>query len=124
MALRRAGRSQVKWVGLSMLWLSGLIIAFSTFTLGPDRLPLQLVRFGIAAMLAWLMYRGVNWARWMAAVFCLLGSATSFYVLLNEGFAILFLILGVSYLCFAGVLVFAPSVQAFFLGGGSVDSLK
>ena len=39
----------------------------------PEKAHIPLIRLFITCVLAWFFYRGANWARWVVAIFSLLG---------------------------------------------------
>ena len=72
---------------------------------GPERLPMQLIRLGITALVCLFLYRGVPAAR----VFAVLSAGLGGLFALFSGT----LFMAVPYLTVAAVLAFAPSVSEF-----------
>ncbi|MGE5376096.1 MAG: hypothetical protein ACM3XO_13640 [Bacteroidota bacterium] len=65
------------------------------------------IRLGLSALLAWFLYRGMSWARWLWGILLLLG-------------VLVILALGVSFLDAAGahpvILLFSCAGLIYFLG--------
>ena len=118
-----SGRRLVVAVIAATLTTSVIVIATFNMDQGSDRLPLQIVRFLLTLGLCFLLYRGTNWARWVAGIlFGLtgLGSLAGGFALLSAhkpGLAMI--ALGFVYSASAIVLFFVPSVRNHFRGAGA-----
>jgi hypothetical protein len=120
-AQTETGRRLVLAVIVATLTLEVLaIVAFNTVQ-GPQSLPQQIVRFFLTVGLCVFLYRGANWARWVAGILYALGGLGS----LVGGVATLtttmaglgLLIMGIVYVASAVILFFVPTVRAFFGAG-------
>ena len=100
------GRRYVLGCILCMLGTSVGVIVLYMAARGPDRLPIQLVRLGITVLISLFLYRGVPAAR----VLTVIGTSLGGVLALFSGL----LFLAVPYLGIAAVLVFSPSVSAYF----------
>lgn len=117
----KVGRWLVLVVIVATLTLSVLVIvAFNTIQ-GPQRLPQQIVRFFLTVGLSVFLYRGANWARWVAGILFALGGVGSLVggvLTLSTSMAgLLLLVMGFVYVASAVILLFVPAVQAFFDAG-------
>ena len=57
--------------------ISAVVITSFVLLHGPDRLPRQLVRFGLTCLLGRFLYRKANWARWLGGIFYVLAGWAS-----------------------------------------------
>ena len=88
MASRATGKSIVAAIAVGSVAISAIVIAIYVGTTGTDRLPQQVVRFGLTCALGYFLYRGASWARWTAIVLFALGalvSALTSVVMLTKG---------------------------------------
>ena len=94
--------------------------AFTTISylmvFGPDRLPYQSLRFVLTVGLCVFLYRGANWARRVTVVlFGLAGLAgLSEGIGLGGGGGLLLIVMGLFYVASVIVLLFVPTVRAYF----------
>jgi hypothetical protein len=113
-----AGHRLVLTVIVATLTLSVLVIVASYTIQGPQRLPRQIVRFFLTVGLCVFLYRGANWARWVAGILFAvagLGSLVDGVGALTISVAGLALLaMGLVYVASAVILLFVPTVQAFF----------
>lgn len=79
---------------------------------------INLIRLLVTLIFVYLIYRGLNWARWLYVAFMLLGALLAGYSLSNIGFAhdsaFLFVIILVCAIVTAFLLVFPQSVANYF----------
>ena len=112
------GQGLVIAVVAALISTSALVAVVYYFERGSDRLPSQVVRFLLTVVLCVFLYRGANWARWVAGVLCGLSGVGSMFggaMLLAGGKQGLPLLgLGVVYVTCFGALLLVPSVSAYF----------
>ena len=112
------GRWLVLAVIVASLSLSVLVIVAFNIGRGPERLPQQTVRFVLTVGLCIFLYRGSNWARWVAGILFALGGLGSLIegvAALSTSMASLLLFgMGLVYLGSAVILFFVPAVRAYF----------
>jgi hypothetical protein len=122
------GRIIVLVVASAIIGLSALTIAFYVFAVGPQKLPVQFVRFALTVGLMVCVYRGFVWARAVTVLLMGLGcvgSAITALTMEPEQSVILRSIMGIYVLVYGGaaaVLLFSSSVREFLnsqLDGGS-----
>lgn len=113
------GRSLVLAVIVASLSLSVLVIVAFNIGRGPERLPQQIVRFFLTVGLCVILYRGANWARWVAGILfalgglgSLIGGVASLSTSIMAG--LLLVVMGLVYLASAVILLFVPAVRAYF----------
>lgn len=112
-----------------------VIIAITTFIQGPGLLPYQTVLSSLIVALCVFLYRGANWARWAASIlFSVIGlmslaggvvtgvvpvvvGAVRLGSIILDGLPLL--VTGVVLASSATVLIFVPSVRAYFNAGKS-----
>jgi hypothetical protein len=115
------GRRLILAVIAATLTLDVLAIVTSSAILGPQRLPQQIVRFLLSIGLCVYLYRGANWARWVAGILYALaglGSLVAGLAALTASMAgLLLLVMGLVYVASAVVLLFVPTVRAYFGAG-------
>jgi hypothetical protein len=115
------GRRLVLAVIVASLTLSVLVIVAFNLGRGPERLPQQIVRLLLTIGLCVFLYRGANWARWVAGLLFALGGLGSLLgglAALSTGMAgLLLIVMGLVYVGSAVVLFFAPTVRAYFGAG-------
>ena len=118
---REVGRRIVLAVIVATLTMSVLIIVTFNAVQGPQRLPQQIVRFFLTVGLCVFLYRGANWARWVAGIlFAMagLGSLLGGVAALTTSMAGLgLLVMGLVYVASTVVLLLVPTVRAFFGAG-------
>jgi len=101
------------------------MVVITTFHIGrnQERLPQQIVRFVLTLVLCTFLFRGANWARWVAVILFLVAGTAELVegvVLLSDGTHGLILIAtGSVCLASAAVLFFVPVVRAYFNGGST-----
>ena len=112
------GRRLVVLVIVACLTLSVLVIFAYNIIVGSDTLPQQIVRLILTAGLCIFLYRGANWARWVASVLFALGGLFSLFAWLIipsiRLTGLLQLVMGLVYGAIAIVLLFVPTVRAHF----------
>lgn len=112
------GRWLVLAIIVASLSLSLLAIAAFNISGGPERLPRQIVRFFLTVGLCVFLYRGANWARWVAGILFALGGLGSLIggvaVLTTSMAGLLLFVMGLVYLASALILLFVPAVRAYF----------
>lgn len=113
-----AGRRLVLAIIVASLALSVLAILVFNVARGPERLPQQIVRFLLTVGLCVFLYRGANWARWVAGILFTLGGVGSLLVgsvaLTTSLAGLLLIAMGLIYAGSAVVLFFVPPVQRYF----------
>ena len=104
----------------------GLILSSSVATIvlyivvqGSDRLVAQVVRFGLTCLLAWFLWRGRAWARWVAVILFGIAIAIGVRTASEYGFANFNTFLLVSYTLALGILLGGPGVGRHFARGHS-----
>ncbi len=109
------GRKIVLTIIGATLVISALVIIRSNLLTGPHRLPQQVVRFILTVLLAFFLYRGANWARWLLVILYGLGGVGSLGLALfaDTGMGLLLVVMGVCYVFSAGALVSSSAVAAF-----------
>lgn len=111
-----AGRKLVVTVAAVAIAISFLTVTFNVVR-DPDRLPQQLVPFGLTLGLCAYLVRGRSWARWISVLLFLIGGIGA--VLVSLGLfgksmgAWAMLTMGVAYL-YCTLELSSPSVRAFF----------
>jgi hypothetical protein len=81
-----------------------------------SNLPQDIFRFGLECILCVFLYKGHRWAKWITIVlFVLAGIVAGIFIIILPISPIVFflLIFGITYLIFAGVLLFSRSVKMF-----------
>ncbi len=115
------GRRLVLAVMVATLTLSVLVIGTFNIVQGSERLPQQIVRFLLTVGLCVFLYRGANWARWVASVLFVLGGVGSLLggiaVLSTSMTGLLLIGVGLVYVASAVVLLAVPAVRAYFQVG-------
>ena len=118
---REVGRRLVLAVIVATLTMSVLVIVTFNAVQDPQRLPQQIVRFFLTVGLCVFLYRGANWARWVAGIlFAMagLGSLLGGVAALTTSMAGLgLLVMGLVYVASTVVLLLVPTVRAFFGAG-------
>ena len=118
-----SGRRLVLAVIVASLTLSVLAIVAFNIARGPERLPQQIVRLLLTVGLCVFLYRGANWARWVAGILFVLaglGSLLGGVAVLSTSMAgLLLIVMGFVYLASAVVLLFVPAVRAYFRVGNA-----
>jgi hypothetical protein len=120
---REAGRRLVLAVIVASLALEVLTIALFNLQLGPARLPQQIIRFLLTIGLCIFLYRGANWARWLAGVlFALVGPISLVLGLgtlpMTSG-SLLLIVIGTVYMACAVILLFVPRVRMYYGAGNA-----
>jgi hypothetical protein len=113
----KAGRSLVLAVIVATVTLSVLSIVAFNMVRGSERLPQQIARLVLTLGLCVFHYRGANWARWAAGILFAMGGVASLLgvVALSTSMAgLLLLVMGSVYGACAAVLLFVPTVRAYF----------
>jgi len=109
------GRKVVLVIIAGALILSAVIIGAYVVILGPQRLPVQAVRFLLTVGLMWWLYRGSPIAKWLTVVCFGLGGLAGLTSLLVDHrlAATVGVKLGTLYLSFAWSLVTSADANAF-----------
>ncbi len=115
--------NQVKQGRAVVLVIAGLTIGISLFVIisynarvGHEKLPRQLVRLGLTALMFFFVYKGSQVARWIAVILLVLGGAMGILsgltipILLKQGPLTLYI--GIIYIGFAVALASSRSVTA------------
>jgi hypothetical protein len=102
------GRVLVLIALAAIVGVSLVVIGIFVHRHGTGRLPAQVIRFALTAVLAVFVYRGQSWARWLAVL--LIGG--SGLVLLAYSRSTPVVVMGIVYAASAGMLVM-PSASAF-----------
>lgn len=118
-----SGRRLVLAIIVASLTLDVLVIVTFNFVRGAELLPQQIVRFLLTVVLYVFLYRGANWARWAAGILFSLsgfGALQEWFALVSISMAGLLLIaMGLVYVASTVILLFVPSVRAYFSPGSS-----
>ena len=98
-------------------------IAFSAFsiitfisTVGPQRLPFQVVRFFLTILLGVFLYRGAKWVYWVSVILFAFSGVTGLMGAFLLGFTLMALgsvAMGIVYVLSAWVLVYSNNVRLF-----------
>lgn len=100
------------------LALSVMVILVYLTSIGPQKVPQQIVRLILTGVLCVFLYRGVNWARWVAGILFVLagivGIASGTALLYIGAGAFVLLAMGAVYVGSAVILLFVPSVRTYF----------
>ena len=116
-----AGERIVLYIVVATLSISAAVIAWTTLATGPEKLPVQLVRFALTVLLCVFLFRGASSARWIAIVLFALGglgaTVGGFAILRESAFGLLLLAMGAAYLMNFALLAFNSSVKAHFARG-------
>lgn len=108
------GASIVRWIVLQFVVGSAIVIVNYNLVVGQDRLPTQLVRFGLTLFLCWALYRGKGWARGVCMVlFGLAGLAMAYRAVTSS--STLAAMVAAIYLGSVYFLALSPDVRAYFL---------
>jgi len=120
-----SGRRLVLLVIVISLTFSVLVIVTFNILLGPENLPQQIVRFLLTVGLCAFLYKGANWARWVASILFglagLQGLIGGLVALSTSTAGLLLIVMGLVYVASAIVLLFIPAVRAYF-GVGNTDA--
>jgi len=112
-----AGRRLVLAIVVATLALSVLVDVMLITNRGSERL-WDIVRFLLTVGLCVFLYRGVNWARWVASILFALGGLRSLIgggtILARSMAGLLLLGMGLVYVASAVILLFVPTVKAYF----------
>ncbi len=112
------GRRLVLAVIVASLMISILVIVVFNISRGPERLPQQIVRFLGTIALCVFLYRGANWARWVVSILSILAGFGALLLgldaLSSSGMGFLLIAMGLVYVVSAGILLFVPTVRAYF----------
>lgn len=117
------GRRLVLAVIVASLSISGIVIIVTNMPRGSDELPSQTIRLFLTVVLCIFLYRGSNWARWVAGILLVFGAVTSmilgFGITSSTPAGLLIVLMGLVYSASAVVLIFVPSVRAYFRAGNA-----
>ena len=96
------------------------VILLYVVTRGAAELPRQLSRLILTGLLAYFLYRGYSWARWVTGVLSAIGGVAfvvmAILVAMNKPeFAVLAFICGIAYLFSGWVVLASPSAKEFLL---------
>jgi hypothetical protein len=113
----RRGRSLVLYAIVSLVLLSGALVALQLVALGPKEVLRGAVRFVLTVALGVAVFRGHRWARGVLIVLCLAGCALAAWLLWAQAMPKIALYLigaqGAFYGAVGLLLWFSPSVKAF-----------
>lgn len=115
----RRGKVAVLVMIAVLLGISVLAITVRLISIGPDRLPSQMIRLGLTGVLLLNLYGGHNWARVMTTLLAFGGIVFSLVALIGGGQQVSLLLMCIaglfvsSYGAIAVALLFSPSVNAF-----------
>lgn len=112
------GRRLVLAIIVASLAISVLVIVAFTVARGTALLPQQIVRFLLTVGLCVFLYRGANWARWVAVILFALGGVMSLVGASAPSSTsmsgLLLLLMGLVYAASALILLLVPTVRAHF----------
>ena len=111
------GRKIVITIIFATVGISLLVIITRNLLIGPQKLPQDVVRFIYTIVLAFFLYRGAGWARWvvvnlygLGGIFGIVGGMM---LLATSRWALLLVVMGVIYFLSAGVVLFSHAVKVF-----------
>ena len=111
------GRKIVITIIFATVGISLLVIITRNLLIGPQKLPQDVVRFIYTIVLAFFLYRGAGWARWvvvnlygLGGIFGIVGGMM---LLATSRWALLLVVMGVIYFLSAGVVLFSRAVKVF-----------
>ncbi len=112
------GRGMVLAVIAGTLTVSILVIVAFNIIQGPERLPQQIIRLLLTFGLCVFLYRGANWARWIAGILFAWGGVGSLLagalMLSSNMYGIVLFAMGLVYVGSAIILLFLPAVRTYF----------